>query len=214
MHFRVWTSPISLSWLTHKGRSFGNRLIRLWKCDYTRTADLWICPSVIIRLIWEGNAAALSVCACAIGCPREPSAALLQSLHKKRSVWKGFPRNYFVQLGERARDTVGLNRSARGWKIFFFLVFSKSTLLSDRRARPMGSPSASASRSLPPARVRRASERGRGRLPERGVCVGGEWMTSGGWRQHVWDWRVRSTQLGRDRTHSWLRAAFLHKTGL
>ena len=42
----------------------------------------------------------------------------------------------------------------------------------------------------------------------------GEWMTSGGWRQHVWDWRVRSTQLGRDRTHSWLRPAFLHKTGL
>lgn len=42
----------------------------------------------------------------------------------------------------------------------------------------------------------------------------GEWMTSGGWRQHVWDWRVRSTQLGRDRTHSWLRLAFLHKTGL
>lgn len=52
-----------------------------------------------------------------------------------------------------------------------------------------------------------------GLLPER--CVGaGEWMTSGDWRQAVWDGRVRSTQLGWNRTHSWREGTFLHKTGL
>lgn len=74
--------------------------------------------------------------------------------------------------------------------------------------QPMGSLSASAS--LPSG----GGRGGGGPSAKEGSVRRGEWMTSGGWRQHVWDWRVRSTQLGRDRTHSWLRPAFLHKTGL
>lgn len=79
--------------------------------------------------------------------------------------------------------------------------------MSDSSGQPIGSPSASA-----PEGRGEAGEGGRS--AKEGSARGGEWMTSGGWRQHVWDWRVRSTQLGRDRTHSWLWPAFLHKTGL
>lgn len=83
--------------------------------------------------------------------------------------------------------------------------------MSDSSGQPIGSPSASAS--LHSAGFTRGEEGG-GRSAKEGSARRGEWMTSGGWRQHVWDWRVRSTQLGRDRTHSWLWPAFLHKTGL
>lgn len=96
----------------------------------------------------------------------------------------------------------GGGREERSWR------GRRAMSMSDKPPQPIGSPSASAF--LPSAG--RTGEGGPS--AKEGSARRGEWMTSGGWRQHVWDWRVRSTQLGRDRTHSWLRPAFLHKTGL
>lgn len=83
--------------------------------------------------------------------------------------------------------------------------------VSDSTSQPMGSASACAPLPFGGGRGRPGED---GLAAREGSARRGEWMTSGGWRQHVWDWRVRSTQLGRDRTHSWLGPAFLHKTGL
>lgn len=102
----------------------------------------------------------------------------------------------------RVQLQTGGGREAWSWR------GRRAMSMSDKPPQPIGSPSASAS--LPSAG--RTGEGGPS--AKEGSARRGEWMTSGGWRQHVWDWRVRSTQLGRDRTHSWLRPAFLHKTGL
>lgn len=84
---------------------------------------------------------------------------LLFSLHKMRSIWKGFPLNYSVQLAQ----TVGLEAPEA--------YETKLMLVSDRPGQPIGSPSASASLLHPPTSS--GGGRGRaGRLPERGVCVG------------------------------------------
>lgn len=115
------------------------------------------------------------------------------SLHKLWSIWKGFSSSNFsrVRLRDWRRESVRI-RTAREW-----------------RRRPANR----SSERLCSSPLRWRTGEG-GPSAKEGSARRGEWMTSGGWRQHVWDWRVRSTQLGRDRTHSWLRPAFLHKTGL
>lgn len=125
------------------------------------------------------------------------SESCLMFIGQKKTKSRAFTK-FISMSASRCRES-----SVQAPSIFFFFP-----PVSDRSGQPIRAPSASA-----PLPLRRFTGEG-GPSAKEGSARRGEWMTSGGWRQHVWDWRVRSTQLGRDRTHSWLRPAFLHKTGL